>query len=115
MTSMTAVQAVTETRRRDAEAVARWLFAVAALVALMVVIGGLTRLTESGLSMVEWKPITGWLQLKDLEGAIAVTAQALDGAARPIGPEIRGKMIEPGWEIAVGATAATTYLIRVER
>jgi cytochrome c oxidase assembly protein subunit 15 len=61
MTSMTAVQAVTETRRRDAEAVARWLFAVAGLVALMVVIGGLTRLTESGLSMVEWKPITGWL------------------------------------------------------
>ncbi|MFN4311105.1 MAG: COX15/CtaA family protein [Ferrovibrio sp.] len=61
MTSMTAVQAVSETRRQDAEAVARWLFAVAGLVALMVVIGGLTRLTESGLSMVEWKPITGWL------------------------------------------------------
>ncbi|WP_374305394.1 COX15/CtaA family protein [Ferrovibrio sp.] len=61
MTSITAVQAVTETRRQDAGAVARWLFAVAGLVALMVVIGGLTRLTESGLSMVEWKPITGWL------------------------------------------------------
>jgi len=61
------------------------------------------------------EPITGWLQLKDLEGAIGVTAQALDGSARPIGPEIRGKMIEPGWEIAVGAPAATTYLIRVER
>ena len=27
----------------------------------MVVIGGLTRLTESGLSMVEWRPVTGWL------------------------------------------------------
>jgi cytochrome c oxidase assembly protein subunit 15 len=45
----------------DARPIATWLFAVAALVALMVVIGGLTRLTESGLSMVEWKPITGWL------------------------------------------------------
>lgn len=61
MTTMTAVQAVTEIRRRDAETVARWLFAVAGLVAMMVVIGGLTRLTESGLSMVEWKPVTGWL------------------------------------------------------
>ncbi len=40
---------------------ARWLFIVAGLVALMVVIGGLTRLTNSGLSMVEWRPITGWL------------------------------------------------------
>lgn len=41
--------------------IAYWLFGVAALVALMVVIGGLTRLTESGLSMVEWRPVTGWL------------------------------------------------------
>jgi len=40
---------------------ALWLFAVAALVFLMVVVGGITRLTESGLSMVEWRPVTGWL------------------------------------------------------
>ncbi len=38
-----------------------WLFAIAALVILMVVVGGATRLTESGLSIVEWKPITGVL------------------------------------------------------
>lgn len=38
---------------------ARWLLAVAALVVLMVVVGGVTRLTESGLSITEWKPITG--------------------------------------------------------
>src|SRR3546814_20189767 len=36
-----------------------WLFAVAALVFLMVVIGGITRLTESGLSMVRWEPVSG--------------------------------------------------------
>lgn len=41
--------------------VARWLFAVAAMVFGMVVIGGLTRLTHSGLSMVNWHPVTGWL------------------------------------------------------
>jgi heme a synthase len=40
-------------------AVARWLFAVAALVVLMVAVGGITRLTESGLSITEWKPVTG--------------------------------------------------------
>ena len=36
-----------------------WLFAVAALVFAMVLVGGATRLTESGLSITEWKPVTG--------------------------------------------------------
>jgi cytochrome c oxidase assembly protein subunit 15 len=40
-------------------AIARWLLVVAAFVFLMVVIGGITRLTESGLSMVRWEPIRG--------------------------------------------------------
>lgn len=40
-------------------ALANWLFAVAALIVAMVVIGGITRLTESGLSITEWKPVTG--------------------------------------------------------
>ena len=40
-------------------ALARWLFAVAALIVAMVVIGGVTRLTESGLSITEWRPVTG--------------------------------------------------------
>lgn len=39
----------------------RWLITGCILVALMVVIGGITRLTQSGLSMVEWKPIMGTL------------------------------------------------------
>ncbi|MGB7406869.1 MAG: COX15/CtaA family protein, partial [Pontixanthobacter sp.] len=38
---------------------ARWLFAVAAVVVVMVIVGGITRLTESGLSITEWKPVTG--------------------------------------------------------
>ena len=41
--------------------VAWWLLLVALLVAVMVLLGGYTRLTHSGLSMVEWRPITGWL------------------------------------------------------
>ena len=38
-----------------------WLFGMVGLVAIMVVIGGVTRLTGSGLSMVEWRPIIGIL------------------------------------------------------
>ncbi len=41
--------------------VAVWLFAVAALVLAMVVVGGATRLTVSGLSITQWKPISGAL------------------------------------------------------
>jgi cytochrome c oxidase assembly protein subunit 15 len=36
-----------------------WLWCVAALVFAMVLVGGATRLTESGLSIVEWKPVAG--------------------------------------------------------
>jgi cytochrome c oxidase assembly protein subunit 15 len=42
-------------------ALSRWLLAVAALVVLIVAVGGITRLTESGLSITEWKPVTGTL------------------------------------------------------
>ena len=41
--------------------VAIWLFLVALLVLAMVVVGGATRLTDSGLSITEWKPVTGAL------------------------------------------------------
>jgi cytochrome c oxidase assembly protein subunit 15 len=40
-------------------AIANWLLFVAGLVFLMVVVGGITRLTESGLSITEWNPIKG--------------------------------------------------------
>lgn len=42
-------------------AVARWLLICCALIFAMVVLGGVTRLTGSGLSMVDWRPITGVL------------------------------------------------------
>ncbi len=41
--------------------VAVWLFAVAVLVLAMVVVGGATRLTDSGLSITQWKPVSGAL------------------------------------------------------
>ena len=42
-------------------AIRLWLMLLAALVVLMILVGGLTRLTDSGLSITEWKPITGAL------------------------------------------------------
>lgn len=42
-------------------AIANWLLSVAFLVFLMVVVGGITRLTESGLSITEWRPVSGAL------------------------------------------------------
>jgi cytochrome c oxidase assembly protein subunit 15 len=42
-------------------AIATWLFICCAMVFAMVVIGGITRLTESGLSIVEWRPVSGIL------------------------------------------------------
>ena len=36
-----------------------WLFGLFALVAVMIAVGGLTRLTDSGLSITEWAPVTG--------------------------------------------------------
>ncbi len=40
-------------------AVAYWLASICVVVFLMIIVGGVTRLTHSGLSMVEWKPILG--------------------------------------------------------
>src|SRR5208337_3763010 len=44
---------------RDRRAVAAWLLICCALVFAMVVVGGVTRLTHSGLSITEWEPIVG--------------------------------------------------------
>ena len=43
----------------DIAPMVRWLLFVAGLVVLIVAIGGITRLTESGLSITQWKPVTG--------------------------------------------------------
>jgi len=45
----------------DNRAIRWWLLSIAVLIAVMVLVGGATRLTESGLSIVEWKPVTGTL------------------------------------------------------
>ncbi|MFC3101019.1 COX15/CtaA family protein [Altererythrobacter lauratis] len=52
---------VSQARRYTPLTLARWMFAVAALVTLIVAVGGITRLTESGLSITDWRPVTGTL------------------------------------------------------
>lgn len=39
--------------------IAVWLLAMCAIIAVMVIVGGATRLTDSGLSITEWRPVTG--------------------------------------------------------
>lgn len=54
------------TRRRDSRrAIALWLTLLFVLVAAMIAVGGLTRLTESGLSITEWRPVTGIVPPRD--------------------------------------------------
>lgn len=56
-------------RRRDSRrAIAIWLGLLFALVVTMIVVGGLTRLTGSGLSITEWRPVTGALPPMDAAG-----------------------------------------------
>lgn len=61
---MIAIATSADAQERDGRAIrplaiANWLFAVAGLVLVMVVVGGITRLTESGLSITQWDPVTG--------------------------------------------------------
>jgi heme a synthase len=62
ITTATTARSGTAIRAQEKQAlgpVAAWLFACCALIALMVVVGGITRLTLSGLSITEWKPVIG--------------------------------------------------------
>jgi cytochrome c oxidase assembly protein subunit 15 len=58
---MVAAEAATsrDVRYGSDRGVAVWLFVIAGMIALMVLVGGLTRLTGSGLSITEWRPVTG--------------------------------------------------------
>ena len=47
------------TADQDGLAVRMWLFGLCVLIFAMIIVGGATRLTDSGLSITEWKPILG--------------------------------------------------------
>src|SRR6266576_4557634 len=57
--SITVGQTEPDARASANRSVATWLFVGCALVFAMVIVGGVTRLTQSGLSITEWQPIIG--------------------------------------------------------
>jgi cytochrome c oxidase assembly protein subunit 15 len=61
MATVTAAPPPRVSARDRPRAISSWLFVVAAMVLAMVVVGGVTRLTESGLSIVKWEPVSGTL------------------------------------------------------
>ncbi len=50
---------IDRTRLAARRAIRLWLLSLFALVCVMIVVGGMTRLTDSGLSITEWRPVTG--------------------------------------------------------
>lgn len=67
----------------------------------------------TGPTLIE--PVTGWLVLRELDGAVALKLTPLDGAAHPIGEPIMGRRLEVGWEIPLGSPATNWYLIEIVR
>jgi len=63
-------------------------------------------------SLVE--PVTGTITLRDLQGATAVAATALDGAGLPLGSPIQANKTAAGWALPVGDPVTTWYLVAVK-
>ncbi|MDA0786028.1 MAG: COX15/CtaA family protein [Proteobacteria bacterium] len=61
MTTSSNIQFTASSQHANDRAIGVWLMVCAGMVLAMIVIGGITRLTESGLSIVYWRPVTGFL------------------------------------------------------
>lgn len=70
-------------KRGGRGAIRLWLLVIFVLVALMIAVGGLTRLTDSGLSITEWKPLTGALP------PLSATDWAAEFAKYQVSPEFQ--------------------------
>src|SRR5919112_1934129 len=97
---------------RSLSMVRLWIYTLAALVVLMVAVGGATRLTGSGLSITEWRPVTGaippltqqawlvWFWARGvIKGRLALTLLgigALGGLQGAIGWIMVASGLEPG-------------------
>ena len=74
-----------------------------------------SRLAQQGESPSLIEPVSGTVVLRNLQGAVAVTAAALDGAGRPIGEPIPAKKTAEGWALAIGDPVTTWYAVSVQR
>jgi len=74
-----------------------------------------TRLINQGGSPTLIEPVTGTIRLRNLQGATAVTASALNGAGCVSGSAIRAKRSAGEWVLPIGDPVTTWYVISVER
>lgn len=65
-----------------------------------------------GPTLIE--PVTGWLELREFDGAVEVAVTALDGAAKPLGRPVPARRLEDGWEVTLDSPT-TRYLVEVVR
>ncbi len=75
----------------------------------------LARPNGQGHSPTLIEPVTGNVILRNLTGAKAVTAAALDGSGKPIGAPLQARKTAGGWELSIGAPVTTWYVISVNR
>jgi hypothetical protein len=71
--------------------------------------------TKFGKGPTLIEPVTGWVTLHEIDGAVGMQLIPLDGAARPVGAPLRGRRLESGWELPLGNPATTWYLVKVIR
>ena len=74
-----------------------------------------TRVANQGESPSLIEPVSGTVVLRGLEGAVAVSASALDGAGRPIGNAIAATKRSGAWALAIGDPVTTWYVVSVKR
>ncbi len=74
-----------------------------------------TRLVNQGGPPSLIEPVAGTIVLRNLQGATAVIAAALDGAGRPMPDWIRAKKTADGWVLPMGESATTWYVVTVQR
>jgi hypothetical protein len=61
------------------------------------------------------EPVAGTVTLRNVQGASAVSAAALDGSGKPIGNEIQAKKTADGWVLPIGDPVTTWYVVSVRR
>jgi len=94
-----------------------WLWCLAVLIALIVVVGGTTRLTGSGLSIVEWRPVTGVippLSPEAWQAAFEDYQRIPQYAAQNLGISLDEFKVLYGWEWThrlLGRLAGVVFLI----
>ncbi|HEY6982127.1 COX15/CtaA family protein [Reyranella sp.] len=72
--------------------VRNWLIVVATMIFVMITLGALTRLTESGLSMVEWHPVTGVVP--------PLSEQAWQAELKEYLSSPQGRLVNPDFDVA---------------